>query len=261
LRDLETDVRAHPVSCRRGLLVSIEGISGVGKTYLTDRLRAALLDDRSGEFVILESFSKRTGPDLGRSILRALVAAAGGDRFLRGGSPNAETLLLLAIKMHDYESCSQALERGRLVIEGRSIHSTAVYQSLIMHADDHRALDEARAILLLAWQWRPKPDLTVLVTDDIRAAIERAERRDGENCTVEHRVMHERAAELFGRLAADDPAHVMVLDRRVNQAEDCIQLICRWIDDRRRILPCMTAPWRAAIGDAACQERCRLTPA
>ncbi|HEX2419219.1 MAG TPA: hypothetical protein VHJ83_14050 [Micromonosporaceae bacterium] len=41
-------------------------------------------------------------------------------------------MLLLAIKMLDYEECvAPALRRGQLALEGRSIHSTAVYQSLV----------------------------------------------------------------------------------------------------------------------------------
>jgi hypothetical protein len=49
-------------------------------------------------------------------------------RDCRGSDP----VLLLAIKMLDYEECvAPALRRGQLALEGRSIHSTAVYQSLV----------------------------------------------------------------------------------------------------------------------------------
>ena len=39
-------------------------------------------------------------------------------------------------------------------------------------------LGEAREILELAAEWRPLPDLTILITDDPATAISRAERRD-----------------------------------------------------------------------------------
>ena len=57
--------------------------------------------------MLIQEFSQRPrvgGHDLGRDLLRALIDAAHGDHFLRGGHPGTETLLLLAIKMHDYEA-------------------------------------------------------------------------------------------------------------------------------------------------------------
>ena len=87
-----------PFPCQKGMLVSAEGVTGVGKTYLTARLRA----DRQGpaaEAVIAEEFSRRPAHgELGHDLLHALTSAARGDPFLRGGRPAAETLLLLAIK-------------------------------------------------------------------------------------------------------------------------------------------------------------------
>lgn len=45
--------------------------------------------------------------------------------------------------MFDFERCRDALTVGRLVLEGRSVHSTAVYQSLIVTDDDEAAHDLA----------------------------------------------------------------------------------------------------------------------
>jgi dTMP kinase len=198
-----------------GRLVSVEGLSGVGKTYLTTRLAGALA--ATHHLQILPEFSARADghTDLGQVILRTLRQAANGDHFLRGGYPGAETLALLAIKMFDYERCRADLARGRLVLEGRSIHSTAVYQSLISHPDDdHAAHHHARALLALATAWRPLPDLTILIVDDIATALRRAEHRDARTYTTEQRRLHHRAATLFTQLANDDPAHIPVLDRR-----------------------------------------------
>ncbi len=211
--------------CRRGLLVSVEGISGVGKTHLT-----ALLLDRLPDGcqpLLIQEFSQRPGcggHDLGRDLLRSLIDAARGDHFLRGGHPGTETLLLLAIKMFDYEAHAvPALRRGQLVLEGRSIHSTAVYQSLIANPDDDEvAYRHARDILALAEQWRPLPDLTVLLTDDVDIALQRAERRDGKAYTAEQRQLHRRAAALFERLAEAAPARVPIVDRRLLGPDEAI---------------------------------------
>ncbi len=201
-----------------GRLVSIEGISGVGKTTLTGPL-VDLLRRRGQQVLSLEGFSQRTltaGRDLGRDILRALTDATAGDPFLRGGHPGTETLLLLAVKTYDYEHhCVPALRDGYVVVEGRSLHTTAVYQSLILHPDDdHQALTEAREILELAVHFRPLPDLTLLLADDVAACIDRLERRDRRHCPPEQRQLHHRADWLFAQLAHTDCEHMRVIDRR-----------------------------------------------
>jgi dTMP kinase len=247
-------------SRHRGLLVSVEGISGVGKTHLTtmlvDRLPTAC------QPVLIQEFSQRpraSGHDLGRDLLRALIDAAHGDHFLRGGHPATETLLLLlAIKMHDYEAHAvPALRRGRLVLEGRSIHSTAVYQSLITNpADDEAAYQHARAILALAERWRPPPDLTILLIDDVTTALQRAEQRDARAYTPEQRQLHGRAAVLFERLAEADPQRIPIVDRRQLGPDEAVA----WMADQitSASISCLPEPATADDGSAGCGPGRRL---
>lgn len=172
----------------------------------------------------------RSDDDLGRRLLRTLVTASHGERFLRAGFPKSETLLLLAIKMHDFETTLPALRAGRTVIEGRSIHSTAVYQSLIMHPDDDvAALALARQILDSTARWRPLPDLTIVITDDVKAAVGRAEARDGTTYTAEQWQLHHRAAALFEHLAHADPEYLRVLDHREHDVPALLATISEWI--------------------------------
>ncbi|HEY6424155.1 MAG TPA: hypothetical protein VIY28_13085 [Pseudonocardiaceae bacterium] len=79
----------------RGRLISIEGLSGVGKTYLTHRVIEAATAAAPGEPpLVIEEFSRRhDDADLGRRLLRTLVTAAKGEHFLRAGFPKSETLL------------------------------------------------------------------------------------------------------------------------------------------------------------------------
>ena len=226
----------------RGALISIEGLNGVGKTYLTGRV-VEMTARHERPPVVIEEFSRRTatnGRDLGRQLLRSLVTASHGERFLRAGFPRSETLLLLAIKMHDFETTVAALRAGHTVIEGRGIHSTAVYQSLIMNPDDDEAAAAAAAQLLGATaQWRPLPDLTIVITDDVHSAVGRAETRDAITYTAEQWQLHRRAAALFERLAAQDPEHVRLLDRREHDTDNLVAIISGWIT---------TAPTRALSG-------------
>lgn len=219
-------------AAEHGRLVSIEGLNGVGKTYLTTRVIKAAADRGEQPPHVIEDFSGRadTGTDLGRLILRTLVTASDGERFLRAGFPRSETLLLLAIKMHDFEAALPALRAGNTIIEGRSIHSTAVYQSLIMNPDDDdAAFVLAGQILNEAARWRPLPDLTIVLTDDVDAAVGRAEARNGEAFTAEQWRLHRRAAALFERLAAADSEHVRLLDRREHDADALVDIITTWM--------------------------------
>jgi hypothetical protein len=120
----------------------------------------------------------------------------------------------------------------------RSEGCIAVYQSLILNPrDDGQAYDEMRAILDIAAQWRPMPDVTFLIADDVSAAIGRAERRDGIAFTSEERRLHHRVAGLFDRRAKDAPDTVMVIDRRHLSNEDAIALMQVRISERQRTLP------------------------
>jgi len=223
----------------RGPLISIEGISGAGKTYLTRRLV------RDPAITATEAFSERARAGagaIGDQILRAMIAAAHGEHFLRGGYPGTETVLLLAVKTSDFEHHLPLLARGQAVIEGRGLDSTAVYQSLITSPGDlDRAHAEARAILAIAAQWRPLPDLTILITDDVTTAIERAEQRDHRRFTAEQMSIHHQAARLFSLLATDYPDRYQTIDRRATSMRQAQAHCAEWITGLRYRLASGTA--------------------
>jgi dTMP kinase len=213
----------------RGPLVSVEGISGVGKTYLTSRLVSA------GEIAAIGEFSERLSGDartLGDDLLHALITEAHGEHFLRSGHPGTETLLLIAVKAFDYDQCLPLLTQGRTVFEGRSLDSIAVYQSLITHADDFdRAYADAKAILTLAAQWRPLPDLTILILDDVATAVGRAETRDRRRFSDEQWNIHCKAAAMFSLLAAEQAVRFRVIDRRRHTIDEAVAQSAAWLTD------------------------------
>lgn len=215
----------------RGPLISVEGISGVGKTYLTHRVA------RDAGITAIEAFTERAhaGPGtLGDQLLRALITAADGEHFLRAGHPGTETVLLLAVKTFDFEQCLPLLTRGEAVIEGRGLDSIAVYQALITCPDGlERAHAETRAILAIAAQWRPLPDLTILVADDVTTAIDRAEQRDGRRFTADQVRIHHQANTLFRLLAADYPDRFRVIDRRTADTRQAQAQCTAWITGLR----------------------------
>jgi dTMP kinase len=230
-------------SCPRGPLISIEGVTGIGKTYLTQHA----LEQLGSKVLLLDEFSARTTPrsDLGMALLRCLRDASADDPFLRGGTPMAEALLLMAIKRHDLDSATPHLSAGRAVIEGRGVDSTAVCQAALMHPDDpDAALATATALLDLAGSYRPLPDRTILVTDDAGQAIERAQQRDRRVFTDEQAVFMRAVCALFERVAATDPARYRVVDRRTAGEQEAAALIRGWIRSAGADLGCVREPWQ-----------------
>ncbi|MDP4511763.1 dTMP kinase [Nonomuraea turcica] len=247
-----TPVHHH---CTRGPLISIEGITGVGKTYLTNRAVEEAFD---GKPLRLDGFSQRASgrPGLGEALLRCLREASAGDPFLRAGNPLAEAVFLLAIKRYDLDTVIPELSSGRAVVEGRGVDSTAVCQALQLRPDDpDTALETATALLEFASSYRPLPDLTILVTDDACEAIVRAQRRDRCVFTTEQATFMREACALFERLAATDPARYRVVDRRSVGEHEAAELIRAWIHGAGTDLGCLREPWQGPGARCMCCGR------
>lgn len=241
-------------SCTRGALVSVDGITGIGKTYLT--LHA--VDALDAQPVQLAEFSQRADadPGPGKALLRSLREASAGDPFLRGGAPLAETMILLAIKRHDLDTVIPELSSGRTVVEGRGVDTTAVCQALQLHAgDEEAALETAVALLDLASSYRPLPDLTILITDDSDHAVTRAQQRDQCVFTPEQVTFMRDAGALYERLAATDPARYRIVDRRSVDEYEAAGLIRGWIQSAVTGLDCLYEPWQGTEAHCMCCGR------
>ena len=133
-----------------GLLVSFEGISGSGKTYLVRKLVGRLGPTRVS---LIKELSDRTTPGVDKNIIDALGFS--NDRFLRLGVPKTETFLLLALKIFDAETAIQSgLREGRIVVEDRSIDTVAVYQSIMLCKNDQLRLIKAAKEFIELFEWQ-----------------------------------------------------------------------------------------------------------
>lgn len=205
-----------------GTICSLEGISGVGKSYLIQALRPALADL---PVTFLSEVVDRTGQDLDRDIIALL--AKRGDRFFRSGKPLTETFLLLALKMCDYEArIAPALAHNWMVLEDRSLDTIAVYQALILHPDSlERQLQAAREIYAIGAQYRRPPDLTFLIEDEFSVALARIEQREQKPLAQEEIAVLQQAAILYARYAEEQAARFVRIPRPLFSLDQLVQTI------------------------------------
>src|SRR5437867_8049956 len=98
--------------------VSLEGVNGVGKTWLAAQVVRGL---GTACLPLVELPDSAPG-HLAGQVVSALAAA--GDRFLRTGHPRTEALLLAALMVHRYEH-ARIRPAVRVVLEDRGPHSVA----------------------------------------------------------------------------------------------------------------------------------------
>jgi dTMP kinase len=199
--------------------VSVEGVEGAGKTYLTQRL-ARILGSRC---LLVSEVTDHRPQTMEGSIIAALSGR--GDLFLRTGHPAAETLALLALKARAYsEAAASAMPHTQVILEDRGPDTVAVYQAAIMHphSTEAQTLDAAHRILAFAGRWRPLPDLTLLITDDSGICEERFATRTGQPVEPPERKLMRSAARLYELLAAAEPARYKVISRQDRTTEQVL---------------------------------------
>jgi len=207
-----------------GILASLEGISGCGKSYFVSKLREEFRDTN---VTFIVEVSDRTGEKLDQRIIEALSQT--NDRFFRVGVPRTETFLILALKLFDYETAIvEALKKGAIVIEDRSIDTIAVYQSIMLcPGQPDRMLDTANDIYKLAAKWRRPPDITFLIEDDFATAIGRAQTKLGRTFTDDELDILRNAACVYAGFASRHSKRIVRLDRRKMSERQIVQKIKR----------------------------------
>lgn len=191
--------------------ISVEGINGVGKTYLTRRVA-----DRLGSRCVhLAELTDHQPDQLPGRIITAMTGAGG--TFLRTGHPLTETLALIALKVRDYEHVQCVPDpRVDLVLEDRGIDTVAMYQAAILAgpaASIPQTLDVAHQVDRTAAAWRPPPHRTVLLTDDLDTCLRRFAARIGEPVCPPDQALITQVHQLYLARVAANPGRFVVIDR------------------------------------------------
>lgn len=201
----------------RPLWVSLEGLNGVGKTYLAPRL-AGRLTERVGPACLLSELTDGGGDTVTADVISAL---AGGRSFLRTGYPSTETLALLALKIREYELVPALHDPPAVVVEDRGVDTVAAYQPAVFaEAATSGAVEVgeewlralAEAVYETAAPWRPLPDLTLLLVDAPERCARRLTAREARAPTADERLLIERADRIYTWRASLEPDRIRTVD-------------------------------------------------
>lgn len=205
--------------------VTLEGIEGVGKSYLA-RLLAARLGDRG---LVLSEVTDHAVQTLPGQVITALSRA--GDLWLRTGHPATETLALLALKVREHERMRATPgARAGVIVEDRGVDSVALYQAAILTGQDAPVEDThavAQRIYATAMHWRPPPDRTLLLVDDFEICLARLERRTGLALSAADRNLVSRVRQLYTLQAAREPTRFQIVDRTGRSEQETLEELCQ----------------------------------
>lgn len=214
----------------KGKLLSLEGISGTGKTFYRKQLEKNI-GNKENILFIKEIFNEAQD-GLNKKIFSALYHTE--DRFFDMGVPLTETMLLLSRSMYKYESTiRQALEDGKTVIEDRSIDTIALYQAiLIAQKNGGNPLEIAEKIYSFAGSFRQLPQKTFLLYGNPDLAISRAEKRDGMPYKPDEIKLLKTVDKFYSIYADIHPERFIKLDISKEDSEQIVHRMQNIIEDK-----------------------------
>ncbi len=190
-------------SRRRGVLITLEGIEGSGKTTQLGRLARWLRGE--GYRVVV---TREPGGTPVAEKLRSVLLQTARERI----TPECEALLICASRsQHVAHVIRPALQKGAIVLCDRFSDSTMAYQGYArgLHLARLRALDRLATEGL-------RPDLTLLFDVPVSKGLRRRarERKSQNRLDREHRRFHRRVRSGYLDLAARHPGRIKVIDGR-----------------------------------------------
>lgn len=189
-----------------GVLVGIEGVSGVGKTYYS-----RLVADTNDNVEIIPDV-----PDdgFGRNIKSALRSKT--DFYNRHGYPTVEALLFMSrrlIELNDH--VLPRLQKERTVLQDRCFYSTCVYSAILEHErqPERTVSDLFEEYIAIRSRLSFRPDINIFLYDDMGNCLERLEEREGLTFNESERDFMRRVHEQFPKIM-DQQADVRKIDIR-----------------------------------------------
>jgi len=195
-----------------GTLISLEGISGVGKSFfgklVTQRLRGL-----GYKVILISDLYEYKNNDIGKRILDILLST--NDKFFRIGYPITEALLLSALKSYEIEKWMvPALKDGQIVLEDRSIDSVAIYSAILINQQfpERSVLKTYNQLYNIRKQWGVLPDFTIYIKDNFSTALQRAETKNKKRYRKDEIELLKKASETYDTIAQKHKDRIRILN-------------------------------------------------
>lgn len=206
----------------RGILVSIEGGEGAGKSTVREALHEVLAE-RGYEVVA----TREPGGTVAGESIRALLLDPAGHLF-----PETELLLMFASRAQLVrELVLPAIERGAAVLADRFTDASFAYQG------GGRGIAMGVVADLERWAALLKPDLTFLLDVDVEVGMSRARSRGAELDRIESEELDffERVRATYLARAVAEPERFRRVDAAQSPAvvrEQVQSMLREWLDRR-----------------------------
>ena len=193
----------------KGKYVTFEGLEGVGKSYLLEKLKE--------EFVVI---SDESLDGIGLKLIEAL---RNKDTFFRHGYPLSEFLVFFAAELYEIEKkVIPALKKGKIVIQDRGIDTNVLYAALQMKIDMMELFRVREKMCFL-------PDITILFIDDFMSCMKRAEQRNGREYTSEELAFLGKIQKGFEEIQELFPERIKRINRKGKSEKDVLDEVRSFI--------------------------------
>ena len=159
---------------KRGVFISIEGCSGVGKTYTASQFR------NRNDIVVVSEVSQCNNSFNNKVVEVVQQINPTKDIFFLNADPYTTFALLLSTYIYSYKTIIiPSLLEGKIVISDRGIDSLALLQAILISIEDKsNALQTYDKLLALILNFCFLPDYTLVLSDKFNDCILRLTERE-----------------------------------------------------------------------------------
>lgn len=215
----------------KGLLITLEGIDGSGKSTAARHIASRLYDLMPEQRLVFTA--EPTNSEAGK-ILRAQLSQPTEDSKVFSSAMVMEELFLFMADHADHLArlVDPSLKEGAIVISDRYADSTAAYQGVTLRGI---VPDPVQWIRSIYSPWNLPPDRTLLFALDPSLALQRLRSRKEQEKFERPGFLREVDSN-FQRLAAQEPERFVLIDASVDAelaAAQALQAILDLISKRR----------------------------
>ena len=199
-----------------GKLITIEGMSGMGKTYFFNKLKEEYKNNK--KIVFNDEITDGNHNKYADKIFDILYDTKSS--FFDLGNPKAETLLIAAKQAFDEEDyILKELNNNKIVISDRGFDTICILEGIMLslkyNIDLIENVDKLYNILKV---FNRKPDKTILLTGNKNKSIKRAQERDKKLYTEKEKIILNKSYELYNYYS-NKFARFVIINRDKNENE------------------------------------------